>query len=154
MRSRPTLHNPQDLSAIIRRIHKITPESKAKWGKMTSTQMLMHCTYILEVPVGKRTLKKPWKIIKILGIATKYELKIFTNGLPHNMPTFAEVIADKKYDYEQATRQLLKTIEAFTETYQSNNLPSSHVLFGKMTPRDWGFMEYLHLHHHLTQFQV
>lgn len=154
MKSRPTLHNPQDLSEIIRRIHLVTPDSKAKWGRMTSTQMLMHCAYILEVPIRKRQLKEPWKIIKMVGIATKYELRVFTNGLPNNMPTFSEVIADEDYDFDYARSHLLQTIVEFTEMHQKNKLPSSHVLFGKMTPRDWGFMEYLHLHHHLNQFQV
>jgi hypothetical protein len=46
-----------DNQAMIERINKLTPETKALWGKMTVDQMLNHTAAAIEVAFGERELK-------------------------------------------------------------------------------------------------
>lgn len=79
---------------------------------------------------------------------------IFNNGIPRNMPTFRKVIVNFEYNFNDAQSGLIKTLNEYWTAFETNQLPDSHVLFGKMTQKDWGFLEYKHLNHHLNQFSV
>ncbi len=98
--------------------------------------------------------RKPWKIIYLIGVSAKYELRLALNGIPKNMPTFSEVIAKDKYNVVESKQYFVDTIQEYLLTFQAGTLPDSHVLFGEITQEDWGFMEFLHLDHHLKQFKI
>ncbi|MCQ4034749.1 DUF1569 domain-containing protein [Kaistella montana] len=154
MVAKKSLFNPSDLEEIKFRISKITSQSERKWGKMNVAQMFRHCDKILQIGLGKIILPKIFPGIKWIGMFTKFEMKIFNNGIPPNMPTFAQVITSENCNFEKSKEQLLATLDEFVAKGLKNNLLSEHPLFGKMSQQDWGFMEYKHLHHHLKQFGV
>ncbi len=154
MVAKKSIFNREDLEEIKLRISKISPQCERKWGKMNAAQMFRHCDQILQVGLGIIILPKISPIIKCIGIFTKYEMKVFNNGIPPNMPTFAKVITTENCNFEKSKSQLLATLDDFVARGLKNNLLSEHPLFGKMTQQDWGFMEYKHLHHHLKQFGV
>lgn len=154
MVTRKSLFNSADLDEIKLRISKISPQSERKWGKMSSAQMFRHCDKILQIGIGKIVLPKVFFGIKWIGMFTKFEMKIFNNGIPPNMPTFSEVITTENCNFEKSKEQLLATLDEFVAKGLRKNLLSEHPLFGKMSQQDWGFMEYKHLHHHLKQFGV
>ena len=151
---RKSLNHAHDLQEIKDRILRVSEDSKAKWGKMNAGQMFRHCDRILQVGLGKIVLPKISFPIKGVGILTKTEMKIFNNGIPPNMPTFREVIINENCNFEKSREELFATVDEFAERSEKNNLLSEHALFGKMTKKDWGFMEYKHLNHHLKQFGV
>ena len=151
---RPTLRNESDCHNIRQRIHTLSPESLPQWGKMDAGQMLVHCDKIMKIGLGKIILPKPNVLVRCVGWMTKKEMKIFNNGIPHNMPTFKEVTVNHQCNFDKAKAELLDTLEEFTERLEKNLLISDHALFGRMTQDDWGFMQYKHLHHHLKQFNV
>ena len=62
---------------------------------MNVSQMMVHCAKILEIPNKNLQLRNPHFLIRLIGVVTKYELRIFNNGIPHNMPTFDEVVVKK-----------------------------------------------------------
>lgn len=144
--------NPENLKEIQQRIHSLNEQSERKWGQMNVGQMLRHCDNILKVGLGKVILPKTNIFIKTIGSFTKIEMRIFNNGIPRNMPTFAMVKVSENCNFEKSRTELLITICEFVSKAEKNNLISQHELFGKMTPKDWGFMEYKHLDHHLKQF--
>ena len=84
---RKSLHNLSDVNEIINRIHLLHEYSPRKWGSMNVSQMMVHCAKILEVPNKNLQLRHPHFLIRLIGVVTKYELRIFNNGIPHNMPT-------------------------------------------------------------------
>ncbi len=90
----------------------------------------------------------------LIGITAKKEMWLFNNGIPHNMPTFQKLIVNFECDFEMARKTLLQTLKDYLEVYNNNQLPENHALFGKMKEKDWGFLEYKHLDHHLKQFNV
>lgn len=149
-----SLLNPDDLIQIQQRIQTLNENSKRKWGRMKVGQMLRHCDLVLKVGLGQIILPKTNIFFKAIGTVTKKEMRIFNNGIPRNMPTFAIVKVKENCNFEKSRDNLLATIDDFVAQAKKNNLVSKHELFGKMTTTDWGFMEYKHLNHHLKQFGV
>lgn len=149
-----SLHNEKDFLEIKKRILRLNPNSKGKWGSMTVSKMLVHCNLVLNVPIGKTKLPKIFFLFRWIGVVTKYEMSIFNNGIPHNMPTFKKLIVTFDSDFEKAQKELLQSLDSYRECYHLKQLPKAHSLFGKMSQKDWGFLEYKHLNHHLKQFNV
>lgn len=121
---------------------------------MDAGQMLKHCGRVLEVPLGKTVLPPVPAVFRAVGAFTKKEMQVFNNGIPRNMPTFRKLIINFECDFDVEKQYLLETLEKYLDAYRKGNLPGHHALFGKMSEKDWGFLEYKHLHHHLKQFNV
>ena len=147
-----TLNRKRDFEEIKFRISKLKDKDSSKWGRMNAAQMLQHCSLVLEIPLGKTILPKKGILIKTIGIITKKEMKFFNNGIPPNMPTYDILCVKSICCFESARKNLYATMDGYYELYESGKLPRYHELFGKMNPKDWGFLEYKHLHHHLKQF--
>ncbi|WP_259131788.1 DUF1569 domain-containing protein [Chryseobacterium ginsenosidimutans] len=149
-----SLHNRIYFEEIKSRISNLTKNSQAKWGKMNVAQMLRHCNYVLQVPLKKIELPSVNHLFEAIGILTKWEMQIFNNGIPRNMPTFQKLIVNFECDFDEEKQSLLKTLDEYLQNLKNENVPARHVLFGKMDKKDWGFLEYKHLNHHLKQFSV
>lgn len=149
-----SLHQPADFEEIISRIHLLSPDSENRWGRMNAAQMLTHCDLVLQVAIGKIQLPKINFLFKEIGILTKKEMQIFNNGIPKNMPTFKKLIVNFDCDFDTAQSNLLERLYEYRHTFKNHQLPLKHELFGEMTEKDWGFLEFKHLNHHLKQFNV
>ncbi|WP_374462783.1 DUF1569 domain-containing protein [Chryseobacterium sp.] len=136
------------------RISMLSENSQRKWGKMNVCQMLKHCDLVLQVALEKLDLPRINILFETIGICTKIEMYVFNNGIPRNMPTFQKLIVNFECDFDESKANLLKTLEEFREVCCNNKLPGRHRLFGSMTEKDWPFLEYKHLDHHLKQFNV
>ncbi|WP_317193251.1 DUF1569 domain-containing protein [Chryseobacterium endalhagicum] len=149
-----SLQNPVYFEEMIQRISRLTGNASGRWGKMNVSQMLTHCDLVLKVALGKVELPEINIIFKAIGAATRIEMQIFNNGIPRNMPTFQKLIVNFECDFDESKTNLLNTLKEFRTVSEHKDLPQSHRLFGKMTEKDWGFLEYKHLDHHLKQFNV
>lgn len=116
--------------------------------------MMRHCNQVLQIPLRKIELPQINLLFSAIGIITKWEIQVLNNGIPRNMPTFRKLIINFECDFDEEKESLLKTLDEYLLCFQNKNLPDHHVLFGKMQSKDWGFLEYKHLHHHLKQFGV
>ena len=121
---------------------------------MTVSQMLRHCNYVLQIPLKRVELPFVNALFGAIGCVTKIEMQIFNNGIPRNMPTFQKLIINFECDFDEEKQSLLRTLDEYRQSFENASLPAHHVLFGKMKEKDWGFLEYKHLNHHLKQFNV
>ncbi|MGN7758493.1 DUF1569 domain-containing protein [Chryseobacterium sp. 22532] len=149
-----SLHNPVYFEEIVYRISLLTKNTPQRWGKMNVSQMLRHCDFVLQIALRKVELPELNFFLAAIGIVTKIEMQIFNNGIPRNMPTFQKLIVNFECDFDESKTNLLNTLKDFRTTSENKDLPDYHRLFGKMTEKDWGFLEYKHLDHHLKQFNV
>ncbi|WP_241286042.1 DUF1569 domain-containing protein [Chryseobacterium arthrosphaerae] len=149
-----SLNNPIHYKEITDRISRLNENSPAKWGKMNVCQMFKHCDLVLQVALQKIELPEINFFLETIGIVTKLEMYVFNNGIPRNMPTFQKLIVNFECDFDESKTNLLKTLEEFRAACHNGNLPNRHRLFGNMTEKDWEFLEYKHLDHHLKQFSV
>lgn len=116
--------------------------------------MLTHCDLVLQVALNKIELPKINLLFETIGIVTKIEMYVFNNGIPRNMPTFQKLIVNFECDFDESKTNLLNTLAEFRTACIQKELPDRHRLFGNMTEKDWEFLEYKHLDHHLKQFNV
>ncbi|SIQ82333.1 Protein of unknown function [Chryseobacterium sp. RU37D] len=148
------LHNRVHFEEIIHRISGLSENSKRKWGKMDVCQMMRHCNLVLQIPLKRLELPAINPLFGTIGRITKIEMQIFNNGIPRNMPTFQKLIINFDCEFDNEKQNLLKTLDEYWNAFKNTNLPDHHVLFGKMKEKDWGFLEFKHLDHHLKQFNV
>ncbi len=135
---------------IISRINKLTPESKAVWGKMTVDQMFKHTNEAIKVAFSENDIKVNF-LMKFLGKMLKK--KVFNSEFGKNSPTAKEFIFTDKYDFETSKKELIKNFIRFAEGHQSIKL-TQHPFWGKMNHEDWNKLMWKHLDHHLKQFGV
>jgi hypothetical protein len=132
---------------LIKRINSLNDHSARKWGTMNVYQMIKHCVMCDEMFLGKTHYKRVW-LGKIFGrIGLKNILKKgFKQGEPTS-PDFKikEVngnVASEKDKWISLVRQY--------ENFSPDNFV--HWFFGKMSKEEIGQFAYLHIDHHLRQF--
>jgi len=143
------LFDPGVKQEIVDRINKLTPESKALWGKMNVGQMLAHCQMPIGVAFGEHQLKGSF-ILKLIGPLFK---SVLYNDKPYkrSLPTDKSFIMTGSKDFKQERDKLLEMIHHFSETKMINE---KHPAFGKLTKEQWSKATWKHLDHHLQQFGV
>jgi len=146
------LFDEQVNSEIISRVEKISYGTKAVWGKMTSGQMLAHCSIGLESALGDK-VKKRSLIGLLFGKMAKKQVfseKPFKQGLPTDK--MFKINDDKNADDEKA--KLIALITRFGKAGAEGMSKHPHVFFGELSPEEWGILQYKHLDHHLRQFGI
>jgi len=135
-----SLHNRIYFEEIINRISYLDENSPRKWGQMSVAQMLKHCDLVLQVALQKIVLPEINILFSAVGTLTKFEMQIFNNGIPRNMPTFQKLIVNFECDFDEAKQSLLRTLDDYWQAFENHQLANEHRLFGKMTEKDWGFL--------------
>ncbi|HYV94756.1 MAG TPA: DUF1569 domain-containing protein [Chitinophagales bacterium] len=137
---------------LVARVDKLTPETKALWGKMNATQVLRHMT------MGVLTATGDTKIAPVKSPMPKFLMKIFLLNIKPpkaKAETFKEMnmVANgiMPTDFE-AERANLKA--AIDKVFQAQNFLPETPMSIKMRSTDWGKLGYNHTDHHLRQFGV
>jgi len=134
---------------VIDRIHALTHNNTAQWGKMNLYQMLTHCTHWEEMILGKKQYKRMF-LGRLFGkIALK---KVLQDEAPlrHSTPTLPElIIKEKDGSIETQKTEWISRIQKY-ETFSNQDFV--HVFFGKMSKEQIGNMVFKHIDHHLRQF--
>jgi hypothetical protein len=144
------LFDPAVKQEIIDRINRLTPLSKAQWGKMNVSQMLAHLQLPIAIAFGTHQPKGSF-LLRLIGPLFKSKLwdeKPYNQSLPTD-PTFIMTGSDK--DFEKEKNALLEMVNRFTE---SNIAGERHPVFGKLSKENWSKATWKHLDHHLKQFGV
>lgn len=142
-----------DITEIINRINKLTPDTKGNWGKMSVSQMLAHCNITYEM-VYENIHPTPNTFVKLM--LTLFVKKKVVNEKPYsqNGPTAPAFIIKDDKDFDTEKNRLIQYI---TKTYELGEAyfdnKESHS-FGKLSGSEWNNMFYKHLNHHLSQFGV
>ena len=134
---------------------KITPESKANWGKMNAQQMIEHVAAFFKVSTEK---------IKFDLVTPEEHLPKFKEFLlsdkqfRENTKAPANVIGEEplplRYkSFEEAVEKLHQAVDHF-EVYFKNDphKKTIHPVFGPLNFDEWVLLHYKHVTHHLRQF--
>lgn len=147
-----SLFNPEAYKEIKDRLNSLTPEAEKKWGKMTVSQMLHHCQKPILIALERETISKPPFLIRF---AMKLMKPMLYNDKPwkKGLPTAKELEVTQPKDFSNEKQQLDLLIEDF-HGHSNKEEWRPHPVFGTFTKEQWGKMQYKHLDHHLTQFNV
>jgi hypothetical protein len=146
------LFQPEVLDEVVGRINSITTSSNRQWGKMDAGQMCAHCVVGLEAALGEKVIKRNF-ISYLIGPIFKRK---FLNGmaLPKNSQTAKEFkILDAKV-FAEEQRKLIEKVKQFSQGGPTKVTTKAHGFFGFMEPEEWAKLTYMHLDHHLRQFNA
>lgn len=138
---------------FINRINKLTPESKALWGKMNVSQMLAHCNVSYEM-VYDNIHPKPNAFFRfILKLLVKNKV-VDDKPYARNNGTAPQFIikGDRNFDIEKD--RLIAYINKTEELGEKEFEGKESLSFGKLHAGEWNNMFSKHLEHHLSQFGV
>ncbi len=137
---------------IVDRINKLTPQSRAQWGKMNVAQMLAHCKEAFKVPLSEKEIPRIF-LGRLIGWAIKSKLY---NEEPwkKNLPTDPNFLIKDERIFLDEKKELLDLVNKFYLSGMGGISKYPHPFFGALTPGQWGKSMYKHLDHHLCQFAV
>jgi hypothetical protein len=131
------------------RIHLLSLQSNAQWGKMNAYQMIKHCTLCEDMMLGKTKIKRVLIGRLIGGIILKKVLKDNT-PFGKNSPTSPLLkTTTKSGDIEQQKKEWVSRLEEYA---RYDDPEFVHPFFGPMTKEQIGCFAYKHADHHLRQF--
>lgn len=135
---------------ITARVHKLSPESSAQWGKMNVAQMMAHVQQTFKVPLSDKPMPR-LMIGRMIGWMIKPKLY---NEAPwkQNLPTAPDFIIKDERDFITEKLALLNHVEEFHNAGAENIGRYPHPMFGRFTKEQWGKAMYKHVDHHLQQF--
>jgi hypothetical protein len=151
-----TLAKESDKAEILRRLRTLRLDSRRRWGRMTSHQMICHLADSFRVLLGRMSvadgatpLHRP--LIKWLALSLPVPW-------PHGIPTAPELDQAKgagtppgEFARDRADLEvLLGLVTAPNVTFGTH----SHPVFGPMSEGDWLRWGYVHMDHHFRQFGV
>lgn len=149
----PDIFSAETTKQLFERLDKLTPETKALWGKMNVPQMLAHCCVSYEHALGYRNDGPPVLMKMMLKWFFK---KAMTNEIPYkqNLPTAPSfVVADERVLTLERDR-LKELIKQFQEKGREYFDGREQISLGKLSATEWNNLLYKHIDHHLRQFGV
>jgi hypothetical protein len=136
---------------VARRIGRMQPDDRRRWGTMSPAQALAHSTGILEMALGERRPPRH-PIGRVIGWAIKRMALGNDAPMPKNAATVKEFVVLDDRDFETERTRLLATIDRFVTSGPLCCTDHPHPFFGRLTPAEWAVHQYKHLDHHLRQF--
>ena len=135
------------------RINKLTPDSKAVWGKMTVDQVLAHCNVTYELIYTDKH-KKPNGFAKTMLKLFVKKAVVTAKPYKKNGPTAPSFKITDKRVFETEKKVLIDNIVKTQELGEAHFEGKESHSFGTLNKNEWNNMLYKHLDHHLNQFGV
>ena len=133
------------------RIHSLTAQSQALWGKMNVAQMLKHCALCDDMFFGTLTIKRVF-IGRLIGPMVLRKILSGKVAIRKNSPTSPSLTSTiSSEETEQQKKQWLSSLSRYEHYTHSGFI---HPFFGRMTVEQVGQLAYQHADHHLRQFGV
>jgi hypothetical protein len=148
-----SVFNLADVTELIDRMNKLTPETKPLWGKMSVGQMLAHCNVSYEMVYTNKHPKPNFfmrLLIKMLVKPTVCGPKPYKKN-SRTAPAF--LMTGPKDFYTEKVR-LIGYLNETQHLGESHFDGKESLSFGKLSVAEWNTLFYKHLDHHLTQFGV
>lgn len=143
-----TLFDAAAQGELLARLDKLSPQSRAAWGKMNVGQMLEHCTRALQVPVGDFQVKPSF--LRFIGRFFK-GIALGDRPFGKNSPTAPEFVVSDAREFDAEKRRLLAAFRKLGAGEKAVTV-FEHAFFGRLSAAEWGVLMHKHLDHHLRQF--
>jgi len=146
-----TIFDKQEQQEFLKRIEKLTPETQNQWGKMNVAQMLSHCAIAMKMPSGE--FSPALSPMRVIGQFFK-KAALGAKPFHKNSPTAKELVMTDPKEFAKEKAALLDSFHKLVQGGEEKATAKMHPFFGKMSPAEWGQINYKHLDHHLRQFGV
>ena len=147
----PSLWDPGATDRMLARLERLTPDTKARWGRFSCPDMVAHLNESIRMALGEVTPASKKLPIRFFPLK---QLIIYVLPFPRSAPTAPELLVRSGRsvwaDEVKMFRELLARLAAHSK---SASWPP-HPAFGTMNRRSWGVLGYKHCSHHFDQFGV
>jgi hypothetical protein len=141
--------NDDDRAEITNRMRSLSASSTRQWGSMDVVAMLQHLRLSARMTLGELPVASANK--RIFQMFPMKHLILYVLPFPKGAPTAAELKPSDAASFEEERAALLELLERIGTGPQDGSGPA-HPLFGPLTWREWGVVNYKHADHHLRQF--
>jgi hypothetical protein len=145
----PTIFDPQERQALLRRFDTLDPARPPRWGRMNAQQMLCHLKAAFEID-----FEAP-PPAHISGPATHFPINWL---VIHVLPWPKGILPSPKefLDFHPTTWEVdLAAVKSLIEKAAAHGPEGSWPMtpaFGKISGKSWGALIRKHADHHLRQF--
>ena len=151
-----TLAQADTTAEILRRLHALESDSRARWGRMTARQMVRHLIDSARVAFGE---------VKVSDASSPLQrtiVKWIALYAPMQWPPEIETSAELDQvlgrgsspgDFTADVAELAAITQRFAAQPPDTRW-ARHPIFGAMSHAEWLRWAYLHTDHHLRQFGV
>jgi hypothetical protein len=147
----PTFWDRSTREDLCRRIDRLTPDSRARWGKFTAAQMVAHLNDAMRMAAGELNVAP--KNLPIRYFPLK-QLILYVLPFPKSAPTAPELLARCDVaDLRAEQAEFSRIAERAASKAPSDRWPA-HPAFGPLSHKAWGKLVFKHTEHHLKQFGV
>jgi hypothetical protein len=146
-----SLFDALDREAVLARGGRLRSDRAPLWGRFTAPEMVCHVSCALRQGLGELETGPPagplsrpplnWLLIHVVP---------WPRGKGRSPPEF---LATRPTTWEGDVDRLRDLIDRFAARGPAAQWPPSRV-FGRISGRSWGVLQYKHLDHHLRQFGV
>ncbi|WP_299013907.1 DUF1569 domain-containing protein [uncultured Polaribacter sp.] len=141
------------VNEVIKRIERLTPETKPNWGKMNVAQMLAHlCVQYDSIYTNK--YPKPNAFVRFMLKSFIKKAVVSEKPFSKNGRTAAQFIITDKREFKEEKQNLIDGIVKTQKLGASAFDGKESASFGALTAQEWNNLFYKHIDHHLTQFGV
>lgn len=140
-------------AAMIARIDRLSPNSKALWGKMNVAQMLAHCCVSYDMTFDSNYPRPNFFVRTLLNLFIKSAV-VGPKPYQKNGRTAPQFIINDERDFATEKKRLVKNIEEMQKLGPEYFISKDYPSFGKLTKNEWNIMFSKHIDHHLRQFGV
>ena len=141
------------IEEIIEKINSLNKNSTPRWGEMSSSQMVKHCSAFIDLYLGKISVPFWYKYfgatigkLFLIYISKKSPLET-----PRNMRTDKSLkIIDENLDIDYEKKLLIKKLNMLHEIKGHIH----HPIYGNMKSEKILFLIKHHTMHHLNQFHL
>ena len=132
---------------IKNRVTRVTPDSRAQWGRMSAPQMVCHLVESLKMALGELQVRPRRVPIRYPPLK---QLIVYLAPFPKNVPTAPELLARLPREWDSDVADLQAIVDRLQP--RGGARWPDHPVFGAMSERAWGVLVYRHMNHHLKQF--
>lgn len=135
---------------ILRRVERVSPDLRPRWGKMNAEQMLGHLVASSKMAIGELECT-PKKVF--FRFAPLRQLIVYWLPWPQGAPTAVELMISHPEEMARSKEEITRLLRAFAARENETKWPI-HPAFGNLGRRGWGVLAWRHYDHHLRQFGV
>ncbi|MEL6820835.1 MAG: DUF1569 domain-containing protein [Calditrichota bacterium] len=149
--------NTAHKAELYQRLDRLISEGQRQWGKMTKEQVICHMADQLRLISGE--IEASFEGNMLTRTLLKGMVLLGVPAPPEKISTYESLDYTKDGGTPPTTMEadigiLKRLIGEFVDGGSRYEPPKSHSIFGPMTRGQWGRMVYIHMDHHLKQFNV
>lgn len=150
----PTFFDEEARAGLEARLARITPDSPRRWGRMTPSQAVCHLADAFELVMGEREITPVRVPFYVRNPLSRFVALTLPFPWPKGVPTAREADQERAgtapTEFSVDVSRLRGAMDRFAATGGAGLPP--HVIFGPLSPSEWGRWGWRHMDHHLRQF--